>query len=659
VSILSIIKCGTLFAALCGFTYMWSIYLEMSSDPYTTLRVVTKDSLGAAPPKEERRVGAAKVEVETKVKPSIIVTTTESVNERAQTATQVQIAIPETQEKQNRLYCMIPFIWTPSAFPAYHAIRSTWGKRCHITKFYIDPIIGDNTVGFYNMTNPDEVQKAQSQANLTLPNDVVILHSMQRPWHTCSVEDNEQSGKPIGNCRNIWEKIWRGWVYTVYGSTGSHATPEMGQNENGKTDVYNAEWFAKVDADTYLFPDNLPRYVENKGWDYNDQHYFGHVLNHRISDRKVSIVAGAAVFFSRGTLLKAAETFNTMSMERGDQEDDGTCRDAYTGTEEVTTAVCIKDFVKADPAVDDVGREHISLYEVDLILEYNRTQQGEWWFWEKKKKVPCHDNPNDCLAHLPLAFHHLKNAEDLVAMENEFYSDDAAGRKRNKGYVNEYFDKIRAAMRSAEAAEAKGQPISQNAIETPNDNDATDSPAIETEKQLLQTVQVPSTRLYCMVPFIWTPKYLPQYDAIRKTWGQRCDVLKFYIDPIIGDKENGIDVRVNETAKASLPEDVVVVQSIKRSWNTCSGDDTCRNIWEKLWRSWILMDETGELDKAEWFTKVDADTYLFADNLKRYVAEKNWLPSEQHYFGHVLMHRIGKHDVDATIVAGAAVFFSK
>ncbi|KAL7504982.1 hypothetical protein ACHAXN_002507 [Cyclotella atomus] len=152
-------------------------------------------------------------------------------------------------------------------------------------------------------------------------------------------------------------------------------------------------------------------------------------------------------------------------------------------------------------------------------------------------------------------------------------------------------------------------------------------------------------RLYCMVPFIWTPTFLPQYDAIRKTWGKRCDVLQFYIDPIIGDSQAGyFDVRVNETAKAILPEDVVVVENIQRPWNKCNSksdsETPCRNIWEKLWRSWILMDEIGELDKAEWFTKVDADTYLFADNLKRFVDDKDWRPNEQHYFGHVLMHRI-------------------
>ena len=80
----------------------------------------------------------------------------------------------------------------------------------------------------------------------------------------------------------------------------------------------------------------------------------------------------------RATLLEAAKTFVTMSMERGDEEEDGTCRDAYTGTEEVVTAVCIKDFVQAEPALDASGREEISLYEVELMttIELNKVNGG-------------------------------------------------------------------------------------------------------------------------------------------------------------------------------------------------------------------------------------------------------------------------------------------
>jgi len=642
---------------------MWNMYNEINANQQ--LRGVgirpKEDALGVVPPKKEERMvrvsGNNNKDIENVIDETIEMPSLKAIDETPGVSNEPVI----DKVKQNRLYCMVPFIWTPSAFPVYHAIRDTWGKRCHMTKFFIDPIIGDNTLGFYNMTDEADAKKAE-EANIKLPDDVVVLHSMKRPWHTCSDEENKKSGKPVGTCRNIWEKIWRAWVYTVYGTTGSHVNYEAGKNENGKTDVYNAEWFVKVDADTYLFPENLPRYIESRKWDYNDQHYFGHVLNHRKGDRGVSIVAGAAVFFSRATLLKAAETFNSMSLEGGDREEDGTCRDAYTGTEEVVTAVCIKDYVTADPAIDAVGREQISLYGVDDILNYNRTEQGEWWFWEGKKKYPCHDNPNDCLGHLPLAFHHLKNAQKLLDMDNEFYGVEHS--KQSKSHVKEYFDKIRAAMGESHALEIQGHSISQHL------NEVTSASALDAQQSLqVQSLPADSNRLYCMVPFIWTTKYLPQYEAIRSTWGKRCNVLRFFIDPIIGVGKDNVtfhDVRVNDTAKASLPDDVIVVEKIARPWNECmtnkqAGDNdiTCRNIWEKLWRSWILMDETGELDKADWFTKIDADTYLFADNFKHYVAEKNWLPSEHHYFGHVLMHRTNTRDAGVTIVAGAAVFFSR
>jgi hypothetical protein len=259
---------------------------------------------------------------------------------------------------------------------------------------------------------------------------------------------------------------------------------------------------------------------------------------------------------------------------------------------------------------------------------------------------------------LPLAFHHNKDPKDLLDLDKEFYNDDPTARKRRKGYVNAYFDKVRAAMKLAETTESMEQTETHVLIEQSRNTEVAD------KQVLISHSSSPNeNRLYCMVPFIWTTEYLPQYHAIRATWGKRCDVLKFYIDPIIGDNSIGfLDLRVNE--KSDLPDDVVVVKDIKRPWNDCmqqDGDEvkTCRNIWEKLWRSWLWMNDHGELDQAEWFTKVDADTYLFPEHLKRYVKEKGWLPSEHHYFGHVLRHRIQKTDADASIVAGAAVFFSR
>ena len=56
-------------------------------------------------------------------------------------------------------------------------------------------------------------------------------------------------------------------------------------------------------------------------------------------------------------------------------------------------------------------------------------------------------------------------------------------------------------------------------------------------------------RLYCMVPFIWNPKNMPVYHAIKSTWGQRCDILRFFIDPIAVDNQQiGSNVYFNITS---------------------------------------------------------------------------------------------------------------
>ena len=78
-------------------------------------------------------------------------------------------------------------------------------------------------------------------------------------------------------------QIWRAVVYVGHGSGGTHVGGDR------ETDAFKAEWFVKVDADTYLFPENVGRFVDAKGWSHEDQHYFGHVLNHRQEDRGLSI----------------------------------------------------------------------------------------------------------------------------------------------------------------------------------------------------------------------------------------------------------------------------------------------------------------------------------------------------------------------------------
>ena len=576
-------------------------------------------------------------------------------------------AIPTTEitKQKERVYCMVPFIWTPSALHAYHAIHASWGKRCDILRFFIDPIIGDNTTGYYNMTEPSEVLAAQNVGgDMALPHDVVILHNMRRPWNTCGVEDNKKQNKPAGNCRNIFEKVWRMMVYVGDGSGGTCiGDARLAEQDGIKLGADRAEWFVKVDQDTFLFPENVPRYAESKKWTYDDYHYFGHVLNHRRSDRGVSIVAGGAVFYSKAALLAAADAFQTMPLEKGDQEEDGTCRDAYTGTEEVVTAVCLKQHsnITAEPAIDIEGREYVSLYEVDDILGYNRTQHGEWWFWELKKRYPCHDNPRDCLAHLPLAFHHYKDSKFFLDFENEFYGSvvekrapiSNAGRSAARNWrrfddTYNYFERIRAAMKVAKDRESSQQQSSLSVSNNAHQQQPEEGTAAHN-----------NNRLYCMVPFIWSSKYVHSYHAIIKTWGQRCDVIKFFVDPIIGDKETGFhDMRTNSSTY-TLPNDVIVVHDMKRPWNVCLDykEGNCRNIWEKIWRSWIWVDDHGDTNTADWFVKIDADSYLFPENMKRYIIDKKWSADDHHYFGHKLKHKDGTGF--PPLIAGAAVFMSR
>jgi len=442
-------------------------------------------------------------------------------------------------------------------------------------------------------------------------------------------------------------------VYVADGSGGASA-PGGRRTEEDDTGADMAEWFVKVDSDTFLFPENVGRYVEARKWSHDDQHYFGHVLSHRKDDRGVSTVAGGAVFYSRAALLAGADSFRKMPMDKGNKEEDGTCRDAYTGTEEMVTAICLKEHgISAEPAIDPEGREHVSLYEVDDIIKYNRTDQGEWWFWKNKKRFPCHDD-GDCLAYLPLALHHYKDSRDFLDLEKEFYGSVMKGEKDPKlirtkdgrvaarrwpnfDVTHQYFERVRAAMKAVEYEDSQ-------------------TLAISNVQQLRQTEQL-NNRLYCVVPFIWSSQYIPSYHAIRKTWGKRCDILKFMIDPIIGDDETGyLDLRTQRPVH-ELPDDLVVID-IQRPWNACADepDGNCRNIWEKIWRSWIWVDSHGDSDLAEWFVKIDADSFLFPENMKRYVVDKGWSSNEHHYFGHILMH---KTDTAEPMIAGAAVFFSR
>jgi len=65
---------------------------------------------------------------------------------------------------------------------------------------------------------------------------------------------------------------------------------------------------------------------------------------------------------------------------------------------------------------------------------------------------------------------------------------------------------------------------------------------------------------------------------------------------------------------------------------TTYGDNPkLRNIWEKSWRTWSKIHDQY-LDRADFFLKVDSDSYLGVENLRAFL--QYFDPNEPHYLGH-------------------------
>ncbi|KAL7545369.1 hypothetical protein ACHAWF_008731 [Thalassiosira exigua] len=358
---------------------------------------------------------------------------------------------------RDRLYCLVPSIWTPKFIPTYRAIKSTWGKRCDFLRFTVDAVVGDEEVGYYNLTVPSEASAAR-EANLFPPDDVAVLHDMNYSWHICFEYKGQhkliKKSKPPP-CGNTWEKTYRSFLWV-----GNH-----------EGDV--AEWYAKVDTDTYFFPENALRFVERKGWSPDEPRNFGHTLTNakQVSMPKL-FNAGPAYFFSRATIPLITGMFSTFDVDDSDRG--ATQCFAREGRgEDTTMARCIywwwKDgvFPEIPPegTLDDEGNELISLFPIDAVLHKGRDalniSEGWDWYWrnkEEKHPVTGKEMHVCCGVH-PIAFHGYKNSRWFFKLEHELYGEteslkdaDADNWRRklswnNTHEVGAYFEKVREAMR--------------------------------------------------------------------------------------------------------------------------------------------------------------------------------------------------------------------
>lgn len=328
--------------------------------------------------------------------------------------------VPATDKSKDRVYCMVPFIWNEEI---YNVIMKTWGKRCDVINFLTDAIVGGKLKGDHITDDPSMTYKPYWEYPLgTFPANVKFIN-MTRSWNNCAQKEGEKKV-----CRHIWEKMWRSWVYV---------------QENH---LDQAEWFCKVDYDTFFFPENVKYFVNHKHWDpLEEYHYFGHKINNRKSGRP-PMVAGATACWSHKTLNDVAEVYRNMPM--GSQSGErGRCEDRAEATEEASTAQCLHEFlnVTAYAARDDDLREYITLSRYKDQLTWNRTEQGEWWYWKGKPKGA--GEMENSIAHRPIGLHRYKQPKEIQELDDQFF-----GPKGNKEMMKlnqrtkAFVEKVRRAM---------------------------------------------------------------------------------------------------------------------------------------------------------------------------------------------------------------------
>jgi hypothetical protein len=150
-------------------------------------------------------------------------------------------------------------------------------------------------------------------------------------------------------------------------------------------------------------------------------------------------------------------------------------------------------------------------------------------------------------------------------------------------------------------------------------------------------------RIYCMVPTMYQPLRLGKLRAVAVSWGKRCDVIKFFIDPAPAGETYPTHFEVEGGRRIEMVQvpivrkNDVMVRDKKYANKSCTFGSVklaCRNIWEKVWRSWVYVFE-HDVEQADWFFKIDDDTFVFTEFLKMFIEAKGWAPEQDRYFGHV------------------------
>ena len=241
------------------------------------------------------------------------------------------------------------------------------------------------------------------------------------------------SGSQSENYRNIWEKSWRTWQYV-----GTHH-------------LEDAEWFLKIDDDTFFSPINFKGFARyfnpNKKW------YFGNTMMHQWQGSNIVFNAGACYALSRGALKKLVTVFERDSfyerkrevsrlwycMDRGGQFEVFLLFEFYhfysfryptNHGQDPSMGICLRSIgINPTNTLDRNNRQRFSPFTHRFHEKFNRTERPTEWYW--KWKLQSKDGTDCCAKHM-ISFHGYKHAqvEELKALHTKYNVEEGVDGKQ-------------------------------------------------------------------------------------------------------------------------------------------------------------------------------------------------------------------------------------
>lgn len=290
--------------------------------------------------------------------------------------------------KKIRIYCMIPTLFESYRMKKINAAVATWGQYCDVIKLFVDG--NSNTLKYYEinqsvLTSTEHIKKPKIELipiNIVRKNDIMDQDRNYRK-KSCTHFD-----EPIA-CRHIWEKVWRSWVYIA------------------ENDIDSADYFFKIDDDSFIFVNNIKRHIFKKGWSPDEDHYFGHVSY--IAPKPY--VNGAMVGVSRNALRRVSELYKKMPNEYGPRSnfEPHKCVDRDGASQEVTESICFHKLgIKAKPFLDEYKLQTVALFGFADSLALRKRKNTKSWYWKDKPKH------HICCSDYPSAVHWYKNPNDIL-----------------------------------------------------------------------------------------------------------------------------------------------------------------------------------------------------------------------------------------------------